>query len=423
MKKLKVILIGAGNRGQGHTDSMKRDGRFEVVAVAEPIKERRDYIKETHNLPDEMCFDTYETLLALPKMADVAVITTSDSLHYQPAMMALNLGYDLFLEKPVAPTPEECADIANLAKEKGAKVIVCHVLRYTNFYSKVKDIITSGKIGQVISVHHNECVGNVHQSHSYVRGNWHNTAESSCMLLAKSCHDIDLIQWLVDSKCTKVQSFGSLTYFTEANAPEGAPDYCIDGCPHGKDCYYNAVKLYLDDKENDWFRDAATGKVKATDDEVEEALRTTQYGKCVFKCNNDVVDHQIVNMEFENGAVASFNMCAFNEGGRYTRIMGTAGELWCDIHNNIISLYDFKTKITEKIDINDGTDSILDGHAGGDTGIVGASYKYMAEDIRDEFLSEIDISVENHLTVFAAEKSRVEGIVVDVFEYKNKYVK
>jgi predicted dehydrogenase len=390
--------------------------------VAEPIKEFREYIKQTHNLPDERCFDTYETLLALPKMADVAVITTSDSLHYQPAMMALNLGYDLFLEKPVAPTPEECADIANLAKEKGAKVLVCHVLRYTLFYSKVKDIITSGKIGKVISVHHNECVGNVHQSHSYVRGNWHNTAESSCMLLAKSCHDIDLIQWLVDSKCTKVQSFGSLTYFTKENAPEDAPDYCIDGCPHGEECCYNAVKLYLEAKKNYWFRDAAAGKVKATDAEVEEALRTTQYGKCVFKCNNDVVDHQVVNMEFENGAVASFNMCAFNKGGRFTRIMGTAGELWCDIQNNVISLYDFKTKTTEKVDINNGTDSILDGHAGGDTGIVDATYKYMAEGITDEFLSEIDISVENHLTVFAAEKSRLEGTVVDVFSYKDKYI-
>jgi len=246
------------------------------------------------------------------------------------------------------------------------------------------------------------------------------------MLLAKSCHDIDIIQWLIDSKCTKAHSFGSLSYFTRENAPKDAPDYCIDGCPHADTCYYNAVKLYLDcTPENhpngyDWFRDTATNLVKPSDEEVEKVLRTTQYGKCVYKCENDVVDHQVVNLEFENGATASFNMCAFNRGGRYIRVMGTKGEIYGDMDNDTITFFDFATR--QETVINpaqcavDG--SLAGGHGGGDGGIVETLYKYLTEGYDGAWLSEIAISAENHLTAFAAETSRLENRVVDVEEYK-----
>lgn len=422
MKTLSVVLIGAGARGQCYTNEMT-DERFKVVAVAEPIKERREYIKNKHNIPDDMCFNGWEELLAVPKLADIAIISTQDRMHYAPAMKAISLGYNLLLEKPAAPTPKECLDIANLAKEKGVKILVCHVLRYTPFFSKIKELIMEDKLGKVISVHHSECVGNVHQSHSYVRGNWHSTEKSSNMLLAKSCHDIDIIQWLIGSKCTKAQSFGSLSYFTRENAPDGAPDYCIDGCPHADECYYNAVRLYLkcqDDFWYDWFRDTATNLVKPSDEEVEKVLRTTQYGKCVYKCENDVVDHQVVNMEFENGATASFNMCAFNKGGRYIRVMGTKGELYGDMEEDIINLFDYATRkdtiINPACTTVDG--SHAGGHGGGDIGIINTLYKYLTEGYEGEWLSEIGISVENHLTAFAAEASRLENKVIDVEEYK-----
>lgn len=424
MKIINVILIGAGVRGQNYTNYMKDNG-FKVVAVAEPLEVRREYIKKTHNIPDEMCFKSWEEILAKPKMADVAIISTQDQLHYAPAMKAIELGYDLLLEKPVAPTPEECADIANFAKEKGVKILVCHVLRYTPFFSKIKEMILDDKIGKVLSVHHSECVGNRHQSHSYVRGNWHNTAKSSNMLLAKSCHDIDIIQWLIDSKCTDAHSFGSLSYFTKDNMPEGAPDYCIDGCPHGEECYYNAVKLYLEGKGLGWFRNAATEKINPTDEEVEYTLRNTQYGKCVFKCDNDVVDHQVVNLQFENGAVASFNMSAFNKGGRTIRVMGTKGEIFGDIEEDVINYYDFETLETSVIHpANNTVDSSIDGgHGGGDEGIVDTLYKYLTEGYDGAWLSEIAISVENHMTTFAAEKSRLEGKVINVTEYKKEFLK
>lgn len=418
MKIVEVILIGAGIRGRAYTDFMT-DERFHVVAVADPVKECREYIKNKHNIPDDMCFEDWNQILSVPKFADVAIISTGDKMHYAPALKAIELGYNLLLEKPVAPTYRECKDIADAAKAKGVKVLVCHVLRYTAFFRKIKEFINEGKLGKVISVHHSECVGNLHQSHSYVRGNWHNTAESSNMLLAKSCHDIDIMQWLVGSEAKKVSSFGSLSYFCKENAPDGAPDYCIDGCPHADECYYNAVKLYLEDEENDWFRGAAAKKVNPTNEEIENVLRTTQYGKCIFKCNNDVVDHQVVNIEYENGAVSSFNMCAFNEGGRYIRVMGSDGELYGDIEGNMIDYFSFKTR--EHTVINPLEDSlkgdITGGHGGGDGGIVDILYKYIVEDYRGDMLSEIGISVLNHATVFAAEKARLENRVIEMKDF------
>ena len=337
---MKVILIGAGGRGQTYTDLMT-DDRFEVVAVAEPVKERREYIKEKHHIADELCVTDWGPLLEKEKFADAVVIATMDKDHFEPTMAAIKKGYHILLEKPVSPSVEECVKISNFAREMGVKILVCHVLRYSPFFRTIKNLINDGKLGDVISVHHSECVGNLHQSHSFVRGNWGNSKESSFMLLQKSCHDMDIMQWLIDSPCKAVQSFGSLTYFTPENAPADSPEYCTDGCPHADTCLYNAIKLYYDDKKNSWFREASTKKVKPSDEDVMNTLKTTQYGKCVYKCNNDVVDHQVVNLEFENGAVASFNMCAFNKGNRFIRVMGTMGEIYGDMDKNTIEYYDF----------------------------------------------------------------------------------
>ena len=242
---MKVILIGAGGRGITYTDLMT-DDRFDVVAVAEPVDERREYIKNKHNIPEELCFSDWKPLLEKEKFADVAIIATMDRDHLEPTMAAIENGYHLLLEKPVSPSLDECVKIANYAKEKGVHIMVCHVLRFSPFFRCIKDMINDGILGDVISIHHAEHVGNVHQSHSFVRGNWGNSERSSFMLLQKSCHDMDILQWLMDSPCKSVQSFGSLTHFTAENAPEGSPDYCIEGCPHGDTCPYNAIKLYYD---------------------------------------------------------------------------------------------------------------------------------------------------------------------------------
>ena len=405
--------INPFDHGSAYTDIMKTlPEKFRVVAVADPNENHRRNIQNKHSLPDNHVFHTWQELLAQPGLADLAVIATQDSMHYEPAMKALAAGYDVLLEKPLARTEEECIELREQARKYGRKFMVCHVLRYTPFYSRVKQLIDEGVLGDIVTIVHTEGLGNIHQSHSFVRGNWGNTAKSNFMLLAKSCHDIDLLQWLMKKKCTKIQSFGSLKYFRRENAPADAPERCIDGCPHAETCPYNAVKLYLDDKNNMWFRTTSTGKVDPTDADVEFTLRHTQYGKCVFKCDNDVVDHQVVNMEFDDKSTASFTMSCFNYNGRKSNIMGTKGEMFLDFEGDEIRIFHFEGRWWETIHTNGRVDgTLVGGHGGGDPGIVNALYDYMTGAKTADEVSEIGISCENTRLVFAAERSRLNGDV------------
>ena len=417
---IKVILIGAGNRGTTYTDIMaNHNNDFEIVAVAEPIVGRRNYIRDKHEIADELCFDSWEELLNRPKFADLVIISSMDRDHYAPAMAAIEQGYNLLLEKPMAATPEDCVRIRDAAEKKGVFVLVCHVLRFTNFFRGLKAIIDSGEIGDVVHIQHAECVGDVHQSHSFVRGNWGNSQRSSCMILQKTCHDMDILQWMLGKKCTRVHSFGGLYYFKKENAPAGSPDYCIDGCPEADTCPYNAVKLYLDDKRNAWFRTTATKKNSPRDTDVEKVLRTTQYGKCVFKCDNDVVDHQTVNLEFEDGVTVGFTMCAFTKGDRILRIMGTKGELTAEMGRPNVTIFNFSQRKTYEKSITSvlSDQSIVGGHGGGDDGIIDALQRRLNGDCSDASVCTIAETCANHLISFAAEESRLTGRVIDMNEY------
>ena len=410
----KLILIGGGSRGRAYTDKALGMGScFKVVAIAEPIRERREFLAKLHSVPKEMTFESWEPLLALGKIADAAIIATMDRDHFAPAMQAVRLGYDLLLEKPIAPTPEECDALLAETKKYGSKVIICHVLRYTPFFRALKRVIDSGKIGKVMNIQHIEAVGHIHQSHSFVRGNWGNSDRATPMILQKSCHDMDILQWLIGKKCKSVHSFGSISYFWEENAPEGAPEFCIQGCPEADTCPYNAVKLYYDDKNNNWFRGAAAKMHEPTDEAVLEAIKTTNYGRCVYRCDNNVVDHQVVELLFEGDVCVSFTMSAFTRGGRELRIMGTDGELFARTGSDKIMLNNFRTGKPEEIKINDMLtgDTVVDGHGGGDSGIMYAFYDMLCGKENPD-LSNIDISVENHKIAFAAEKSRLSGETV-----------
>ncbi len=428
MSKKTIILIGAGLRGQAYTDyAVNHPDEYQVVAVCDPIPERREYIKKTHGLSDDACFESWEEVLERPKFADIAMVCTMDRDHFKPTMAAIDKGYDIILEKPMSSFPEECAKIAESAEKKGVNVIVCFVLRYSRFFMALKKLVLDGKIGRVMNIDHIEGVGNIHQSHSFVRGNWKNSDESSCMILQKSSHDMDILQWLIGSKCVKVQSFGSLDYFTPENKPEGAPERCIDGCPHADTCYYNSVKLYLDAKDNSWFRCAATRTSENPCDElVERALRETEYGKCVYSCNNNVVDHQSVNLLYANGVTATFTMSAFNEGGRIIRLMGTKGELYGSPEKDSITLYDFATRSHTDIKYTDVLTSqdLTGGHGGGDTGMMKDITDFYSGDYKGFSITPISESADNHLTAFAAEYSRVHGgMTVDMAEYKKSLLK
>lgn len=420
VKKKKLILIGGGNRGNSYTRIGKELGKFELVAIAEPLVQRREYLANLHGVPKEMCFESWEPLLALGKIADVAIISTMDLDHYAPAMAAIEVGYDLLLEKPAATTYEDCLAIEKAANEKGVNVLVCHVLRYNKFFRAIKMMVDKGKVGKIMNIQHTEGVGNIHYSHSYVRGKWCNSDESTFMLLAKSCHDIDIIQWIIGKECKRVQSFGALTYFRRENAPEDSTERCYDGCPHIDTCPYSAKTIYVERKDlGNWLRSSVTRCHEMTDDEtLIEALGKTQYGKCVFKCNNNVVDHQTVNMEFEDDITVTFTMSAFNLGGRRIRIMGTKGMIDAYVGSPDITYQNIITQETETVSIEDMIkgDSILSGHGGGDSGIMNSLYDLLNGDADIEDLSNISISVKNHKTVFAAEKSRLEGRVVEVSE-------
>lgn len=424
----KIILIGAGGRGLRYTNiSLEMDGMFQVVAVAEPGKDRREYAKKRHNLPDEMCFESWEELLARPKFADAVLICTMDRMHTKPALAAIEKGYHILLEKPIAPLPEECIEIYNAAKEKGVMVLVSFVLRYSKYYMAIKKLIDDGVIGDVMSIQSSECVGYIHQSHSFVRGNWGNSKESSSMLLQKSCHDMDVLQWLAGKPYKRVSSFGSLSYFTEKNAPKGAPEYCIEGCPVGDKCKYNAVNLYLNPNKDPneyqiWFSHSSTKKTNPSDEDVEKVLRTTNYGKCVFRCDNDVVDHQVVNLEFCDGTVADLNMNAFNDGKGTIRVMGTKGEIRGGFCSKELEVYHFEENQYEKIDYEAmfPEQTTKGGHGGGDVGLMTA-FSNMLEH-NDDSVCDMENIIDNHLIVFAAEESRLTGKVVDLKEYKEQLI-
>lgn len=422
MGKIQAVVLGYGNRGASYSDyAVKHPDELEIVAVADPIANRLQYAAQLHSLPEDRIFTDWRQIADQPKMANFAIIATQDHMHLEPALAMIEKGYNLLLEKPMATTPAECKQITEAAEKKGVGIIVCHVLRFTSFWTTLKGIIDSGAIGKVMSITHMENVGNRHQSHSFVRGNWRKTSKATPMILAKCCHDTDLIQWLIGKSCKKVQSFGSLTYFTKENKPAGAPARCTDGCPHADTCFYNAIKLYYDDKNNTWFRSVIANTVTNPSDEaVMEALRTGPYGRCVYDCDNDVVDHQIVNMEFEDMTTASLSMNAFNKGGRFIRIFGTEGEItmgegkWFDV-------YSFADRQTTQVPIDTIGNSISSGHGGGDVGIMIDAVNYFGNGIASPSVCDIRMSYLSHLIAFAAEESRLTGTVVDLEEYSARW--
>ena len=402
MKPIEVILIGAGQRGNAYAPyALNNPNELKVVGVAEPDQARRQQFKDKYNLPDEDCLVTWEDVFKRDKWGDAVMICTPDNLHYEPTMQAIAQGYDILLEKPISPSEQECLDIADAAAKANVKVVVCHVLRYSPFFEKIKAIIDSGEIGDIVTIAHFENVGDIHHSHSFARGNWGKKDDSSPMILAKCCHDMDIIQWLVGKKCTALSSFGSLKFFCKDYCPEGAPPRCTDGCT--VDCPYDARKLYLQGSE--WFRSVAAGHYNATDDEVEAAIKTGPYGRCVFQCDNDVVDHQVVNLQFEDDITVMFTMTSLTpDTSRSIKIMGTKGQIKGHTSHKTLIVNNFVTRETREEPV-----VAVGGHGGGDTGIMIAFCKYLRGEISSAEVSEAGISALNHRLCFKAEASRLAG--------------
>ena len=335
-----IAIAGLGSRGRDtyakaatiYPDKMK------IVAIADIDPEKVKLTAREYDIPESRCYTSAEDMLKEDKLADAMIIATQDRQHVEQAIVALKKGYHLLLEKPISPDLEECRKISEVAKECKREVVVCHVLRYTPIYQKVKEILDAGTIGDVISIMAIENVGWFHQAHSFVRGNWANSDETSPMILQKCCHDMDLYLWLANKTCRSLTSYGELNYFKTEHAPEGCTDRCLEGCKAKDNCIFDAEKIYLDHKRigyrngnREWPLDVIVPS-GPTEDKIEEALKTGPYGRCVFHCDNNVVDHQVINMNMTDGTTMSFTMCGFTyETSRYAKFMGTKGELIVDM--------------------------------------------------------------------------------------------
>ena len=415
MSQITLAIVGAGNRGAAYARyALEHPDEAKVVAVAEPRVHPRAQIADAHDLPDTQVFSDWRALAQRERLADAVLITTPDHLHTDPALAFIEKGYHVLLEKPMAPTEAECEHIAEAAAEADVLMAVGHVYRYTNFTRRVKAMVDEGVIGEVVNIQSIEPVGYWHQAHSFVRGNWRNEAESSFMLLSKSCHDLDWIQYIMDARCTSVASFGTLKHFRREEKPAEAGDRCLD-CAYEPKCPYSAKKLYLGMVERGQ-TDAFPLHV-ITDDRsregVMQALRTGPYGRCVYECDNDVVDNQVVNLQFDGGQTASFTMVAFTDTGhRRTHIFGTRGEIYME--GPRIEHFDFLTDETRVINVEETIDTSLEGHGYGDYHLMKRFVEAVATNSPELILSGPEETLQTHRIVFAAERARREHAVVDL---------
>lgn len=417
MKKLSLSAIGCGNRTRLYLSlAAEMNDRYEIVAAADPNLNSLNQVKDLSNNPNFQAFHDDQELLAMDKLADVMIIGTQDNYHYEPCKAALLKGYDVLLEKPISPSMEEILELQNLAEKLGRKLKVCYVLRYTPFYRKVKEIIDSGVLGEIISMNATEGVDPWHQAHSFVRGNWSHSEQSTPMILAKCSHDTDIIGWLLGKRCLSVSSYGSLEHFRSEKAPAGATKRCTDGCPHLETCHYNAYQ-YVGKHRDGWLRLVYDHSAEATDQAIVDWLKVSDYGRCVYFSDNDVVDHQIVSMEFEDSVTASLTMTAF-EYGRTIEIFGTKGILKGGQFIKQVSGSDIhvQTFAGEKQQHVIGVDS-KDCHMGGDAGLMESLYNEM---IGDENVP-VSSYIQSHVISFSAEYSRVTKQRVEIADFERKF--
>lgn len=422
-KIITVSIIGLGGRGgeaYGRYIVEQKD-KFKITHVCDIDHVRLNKYGELFDVAKENRFDDEDKFFE-KKWSDVLFITTQDRLHVRMAKKALLLGYDIVLEKPISDAPQELRELSELAHQTGRMVMVCHVLRYTAAMRKLKEILNSGAIGRLVSMDHTENVVFWHEAHSYVRGNWRNRAMATPMIMAKCCHDLDLIQDFVGSKCKSVASMGSLAYFKASNQPEGAANRCVQ-CKYVDSCSYSAKKIYID-MWKDCGRPAnlfpfslITDVYPTTEEALWEAIEEGPYGRCVFACDNDVVDNQTTIMQFENGITATLKMEAFvKDGGRDIRFFGTEGELSLCEGEGIITLkkYFGPNTVWKLTDLTDD----LEGHGGGDHRMIDQLYKLMTDSNATADTS-IDNSLESHYIALAAEESRLNGgKLVFINEYR-----
>lgn len=403
---MNFAIMGFGGRGSTYAHFIKYYGS-NLVAVCDPNPAKKD-LAVSYGMPDDGFYTSEDKFFAKGKLADALVIATMDDIHYRQTIKALEIGYDILLEKPIAMSLEECEDIYKKAREVGRKIVVCHVLRYAPFYNKVKELLDAGTIGDVVCLEMTENIGYYHYAHSYCRGNWRNTDISTPLIVAKNCHDTDMICWLLGKKCLAVSSFGGLKHFKKENAPERSTEYCYT-CPVKDTCKYNAFYVYNNEEYEKIAGLAKHGGLGECEADINKSLSDPDnlYARCVYRCDNNVCDNQIVNMQFEDGIVAQLKSIAFtNDLKRLITIHGTEGVIYKSEKGEIV---------VEKL--NGETTSYKPEepkggyahHAGGDVAIIEQFIDYLEKGIQTKNITDIFDSVMGHKVAFLAEKSRLNG--------------
>ncbi|MCK6434030.1 MAG: Gfo/Idh/MocA family oxidoreductase [Aquabacterium sp.] len=407
-RPVSVLLLGAGNRGGVYASYATRcPDEMVVTAAADPNPHRLRAMAQQHHLPPERCYARWQDALAQPRMADAVIIATPDRQHAGPCLRALELGYDVLLEKPIAPTEEECLQILHAAHASRRIVGVCHVLRYTPYFRELKALIDGGVIGEIISVQHLEPIEHTHMSHSYVRGLWRNSQSATPIILAKSCHDTDIIRWLVGDQADTVHCFGNLKWFTARNAPPGSTERCTDGCAVESECPYSALQIYYRDRKRLYVFDLPEDDRSRWPELIMRGLRETDYGRCVYRMDNDQPDHVTANILFKNGVTAGFSMEAHvSYEGRRTRIMGSKGDITGDMESFTLTTFKDGRRKTWSMK--------TDAHGGGDHRMLKDFLQAVGQRNPALLSSSIDDSVESHLIAFAAETSRLRHTIEDV---------
>ncbi len=422
-KPIRLACIGCGARAQTYTQlAARQPGRFEIVAGADPVPERVEKIRRLASRAEFRGYPSAEAILSAGKLADVMIVATQDNFHFDHCRGALRAGYDVLLEKPIATRVEQVLEIERLAEQVGRRVMVCFVLRFAAFYRKVKEIIRSGALGELVSVQANEGVIPWHQAHSFVRGHWSVVDRSSPMILSKCCHDTDIVHWLVERRCTRIASFGTREFFRPDRAPEGVPARCTDGCPVGDTCPYNALR-YTTDMRFPWLTMVYDRAREATAEEITTWLRTSPWGRCVYRCDNDAVDRQVLAMEFAGGVTGTFTMTAFATG-RHLEICGTKGVLKGGesyrqhFGSHLILLPHEGEPVRYTVQAEDGGYEL---HGGGDAGLVNALYDEMTKPPGAPLEAGIASTVHSHLIAFAAEEARATGRVIDLAGFERSH--
>lgn len=432
---IRLLVLGAGGRG-GHAYAgwcLDNPDAARVTGIAEPDSLRRASIGDAHAVEPQYRFTDWQTALAQPGPWDAVIVATPDRTHVDPTARALELGYDVMLEKPMASTPAELDRLVAVAKDRPGAVTVSHVMRYAPFYRALHRLLGEGHIGELQGIQHLERIGYWHFAHSYVRGNWHRSDQSSPMLLAKACHDLDMLRWLVDSPYVAVSSFGSLRHFRRENAPAGSTERCIDGCAVADTCPYNAERFYVEQLAEVQGPPVAIITNDLSPEGRRRALRETDYGRCVYRMDNDVVDHQTTSLRFANGVTASLVVSAFTrENSRTITVMGSHGEINGDAHAGrleVVKFRDTRPNVTgvpgverkpfDVVEAGAGfveeIGEVIGGHGGGDAGLM-ADFTARTRERRagrtvDAAPTAFEESLESHWAAFAAERSRQNGTV------------